>query len=109
MASINTPDALARSLLAAALDAQALGLDGDTETEPFIHVELRLPLSVITALQAADEHYYDVLLPEEFCQVCGCTNHAGCEGGCYWVGPHLCSQCVPRVPLRIPQAAEVTG
>ena len=109
MATTNTPDALARALLAAALDAQAIGIDGDAETEPVVTVELRIPFSVLHALQTVDERYYDVLLPEEFCQICGCTNSAACEGGCSWVGPHLCSSCIGRVPLLIKQASEVEG
>ena len=29
------------------------------------------------------------------CTVCGCTDDAACEGGCYWVSldPPLCSAC----------------
>jgi transcriptional regulator with XRE-family HTH domain len=28
-----------------------------------------------------------------FCRVCGCTDEAACEGGCYWIEPDLCSAC----------------
>lgn len=28
------------------------------------------------------------------CRVCGCTDEYGCDGGCYWVEPDLCSSCV---------------
>ncbi len=31
---------------------------------------------------------------ERKCRVCGCTNERGCPGGCWWVGPDLCSSCV---------------
>jgi hypothetical protein len=27
------------------------------------------------------------------CKVCGCTDTRACEGGCWWVGPELCSRC----------------
>lgn len=27
------------------------------------------------------------------CTGCGCTDARACEGGCYWVGPTLCSRC----------------
>jgi hypothetical protein len=27
------------------------------------------------------------------CRVCGCTDEDGCEFGCWWVGPDLCSGC----------------
>lgn len=27
------------------------------------------------------------------CRQCGCTDVFGCDGGCYWVEPDLCSQC----------------
>lgn len=30
------------------------------------------------------------------CRVCGCTEEAGCEGGCTWVEDDLCSSCVPQ-------------
>ena len=30
------------------------------------------------------------------CRVCGCTDDRACEGGCYWVGPDLCSRCADR-------------
>lgn len=31
------------------------------------------------------------------CRVCGCTWNNGCPGGCYWVEPDLCSQCIDKV------------
>jgi len=27
------------------------------------------------------------------CHSCGCTDAVGCDGGCHWVGAHLCSSC----------------
>jgi len=27
------------------------------------------------------------------CRSCGCTEAADCPGGCWWVGPDLCSAC----------------
>jgi hypothetical protein len=27
------------------------------------------------------------------CMACGCTDDRACPGGCYWVGPALCSEC----------------
>lgn len=29
----------------------------------------------------------------QFCRKCGCTEHAACGDGCYWVEPDLCSAC----------------
>lgn len=28
------------------------------------------------------------------CRVCGCTENHACPGGCYWIEPDLCSECV---------------
>lgn len=28
-----------------------------------------------------------------FCKVCGCTDEAGCRGGCSWESQDLCSVC----------------
>lgn len=28
------------------------------------------------------------------CRGCGCTDHAACPGGCWWVEPYLCSSCL---------------
>jgi len=28
------------------------------------------------------------------CKVCGCTEETPCEGGCFWIGPELCSACI---------------
>ena len=30
---------------------------------------------------------------EFICLVCGCTESAACEGGCYWARPGVCSEC----------------
>lgn len=37
-----------------------------------------------------------VPLEEPTCRVCGCTEDNACPGGCYWVEPDLCSQCVGK-------------
>jgi hypothetical protein len=31
---------------------------------------------------------------ERRCRACGCTWNNACPGGCYWVEPDLCSECV---------------
>lgn len=31
--------------------------------------------------------------PVRSCRVCGCTDARACPGGCWWVGPRLCSSC----------------
>jgi DNA polymerase III sliding clamp (beta) subunit (PCNA family) len=31
------------------------------------------------------------------CRKCGCTDARACKGGCYWVEPDLCNQCVTHV------------
>ncbi len=41
------------------------------------------------AQEVIAEHSPDV----RTCRVCGCTDQHACEGGCYWVGPALCSRC----------------
>ncbi len=28
------------------------------------------------------------------CRICGCTDEQACPGGCHWLLPGLCSQCV---------------
>lgn len=30
------------------------------------------------------------------CRVCGCTEDKACPGGCSWVEPDLCSECIGR-------------
>lgn len=30
------------------------------------------------------------------CRICGCSDRKACPGGCHWVGPDLCSACVPN-------------
>lgn len=30
------------------------------------------------------------------CRVCGCTEERACPGGCWWVEPDLCSECVGK-------------
>lgn len=37
-----------------------------------------------------------VLQGYDYCRVCGCTDACGCEGGCSWVKPGLCSSCVGK-------------
>lgn len=32
----------------------------------------------------------------EVCNVCGCSQHDACQGGCAWAGDHLCTACVPK-------------
>lgn len=32
------------------------------------------------------------------CFMCGCTDSVGCDEGCYWVGPELCSVCAGVTP-----------
>lgn len=35
--------------------------------------------------------------PTGRCVGCGCTDKRACPGGCHWVGPDLCSRCLPKV------------
>lgn len=53
------------------------------------------------ALEAAGidpEAAVRVLAPEVLdipvCRACGCTDLTGCDAGCEWVAPDLCSACV---------------
>lgn len=32
----------------------------------------------------------------QVCRVCGCTEDHSCPGGCYWVGPDICSACARK-------------
>lgn len=59
----------------------------DAHPEMDIHSILDQVMSAIT--KAAT-------LPEpavRTCTGCGCTDERACEGGCYWIGPTLCSRC----------------
>ncbi len=38
-----------------------------------------------------------MIFDEDKCQICGCTDDNACEGGCYWVAEHLCSNCLDKV------------
>lgn len=31
--------------------------------------------------------------PVRSCSKCGCTEDRACFGGCFWIGPRLCSAC----------------
>lgn len=104
----NAP-ALAQALVDAAIAAYDAGLDGDSETEPYITVELLVPMSIALAIRDNPKTLdtMDTLLVDPFCRVCGCTDKCACDGGCYWVEPDLCSSCVPRVPLVLAMAEAV--
>lgn len=39
------------------------------------------------------------------CRECGCTDLQACAGGCWWVGPDLCSTCEKKTP----QASQPTS
>jgi len=41
---------------------------------------------------------------ERSCRLCGCTELAACEGGCFWVAEDLCSACVVKLPRPAPRA-----
>lgn len=84
----------AGALVDAATTAYASRLDGDVETEPYVVISMRVPMTVaaeVSRLTAGDLDSYWV---QPFCRVCGCTDDAACAGGCYWVEPDLCSACV---------------
>lgn len=49
---------------------------------------LDVPLAVLEGLRDAD-----VAAGMPACRVCGCTAHAACPGGCYFVQDDLCSAC----------------
>lgn len=55
----------------------------------------------------------EALRLEGICRVCGCTDEEGCEGGCEWVEPDLCSKCVPNTAsakaprLHLPSAEDI--
>lgn len=45
----------------------------------------------------ADSDHSEVT-PDGTCRVCGCTDLQACPGGCAWVEPNLCSNCVTELP-----------
>ena len=52
------------------------------------------------------KQYYDnfdemLIVDEQKCRICGCTENNACEGGCYWVEDDLCSKCVGKVKEEI--------
>ena len=49
-------------------------------------IPLRIPLTT-----PGHQRWWNV---EGICRVCGCTEAAACEGGCFWAEPDLCSACV---------------
>ncbi len=54
---------------------------------------LRAELIQVAAVATPTAEWLD----EHTCQECGCTDEAGCEAGCWWTEPGLCSQCDPRL------------
>ncbi len=97
---------------------------GDKEVDPKdfecsgrrVIVRLRTPPPSPYGLRPGDLLIVEVveaLRIEGVCRVCGCTDEEGCEGGCQWVEPDLCSQCVPNTAsakaprLHLPTAAEI--
>lgn len=34
------------------------------------------------------------------CVICGCTDDAGCPGGCFWVLDNLCSRCLVTLAMQ---------
>jgi hypothetical protein len=53
--------------------------------------------AIVRALRWIDAHVFGAWQ----CNVCGCTDHFACRGGCYWAlgweraDTHVCSNCVP--------------
>jgi hypothetical protein len=44
----------------------------------------------------------------EACLICGCTDEYACPGGCWWVIPGVCSECVDEfVQVRLPALLEL--
>jgi len=66
--------------------------DGECWEHAMIEADLRLADLVP---QAADYPAGPDLaaLGIRACRNCGCTEASGCEGGCWWVEPDLCSNC----------------
>ncbi|MBZ9715341.1 hypothetical protein [Deinococcus multiflagellatus] len=56
----------------------------------------------------ADEHTlraeYVRLSGARHCRICLCTDAWGCEEGCSWAGPDLCSSCVPASQAQASRA-----
>ena len=58
-----------------------------------IYVGRMLPF-VMAVLEPPQEEEPLLLGDLRSCLVCGCTDLRPCPGGCRWVAPHLCSQCL---------------
>ncbi|HYG60715.1 MAG TPA: DUF1292 domain-containing protein [Symbiobacteriaceae bacterium] len=59
----------------------------------------------------ADEEFERVMIAAEaavagldYCRVCGCTDANGCEGGCIWAAPGLCSRCAMAAHKALQEA-----
>lgn len=42
----------------------------------------------------------------DICRGCGCTDEAGCPGGCWWAGQGLCSHCEHSEEVPLVHAAQ---
>lgn len=49
-------------------------------------------------VEIVEPHGHRYQLGEQTCRVCGCTDEACCEFGCWWVALGLCSDC--QLPLE---------
>jgi len=74
-------------------------LDGLTETDAKL-LAGRIRREQLTGAEALAEAWLlgatavvNVLAGRRTCRVCGCHDHAACEGGCSWVEADLCSTC----------------
>lgn len=70
----------------ALIDAGVAELSDDAEQSP-----------VLTEARFIDDgpvrRLYGQLTGARTCRVCGCSDAWGCDGGCWWTRPDLCSSC----------------
>ena len=45
----------------------------------------------------------------QVCRMCGCTWSDGCPGGCAWVDPNVCSNCLPQLAVEATLASPRGG
>lgn len=51
----------------------------------------------------------DGLALKRRCRICGCTELQACDGGCWWVGPDLCSSCGGPPADQVQRSAEISS
>lgn len=56
------------------------------------------PRGQLLATATGATYCIDCLPNVQMCRICGCTDEAGCPGGCWWAERSLCSMCASPLP-----------